>query len=269
MAAPHDDPGNWSDLVAHEAGRRITDAEPFADHLVLHEWMAAQPRVRVLRRDGSSAVLDFGDEPHDLSLGANPEWSATTLRLSYQSLTTPQSVFDHDLVTGDRVLRKQTPTPGVDLDAYVAVRTWATSPDGVAIPVDVVRHRDTPLDGTAPCVVYAYGAYEYSLAPWFSVARLSLLDRGVVFAARPPARRWRARPIVVSRRQVAEQAQHVRRHAVGQRPPRRRPASPTVHAWPYAAAAPEVCSSARASRCAPSAFSPPWPRCPSSTSSRR
>ena len=74
MTAPHDDPGAWSDLVAHEAGRRLTEAEPFADHLVVHEWMAAQPRVRVLRRDGTSEVLDFGDEPHDLALGANPEW---------------------------------------------------------------------------------------------------------------------------------------------------------------------------------------------------
>ena len=182
MAAPHDDPGAWSDLVAHEPGRRLTEAEPFADHLVLHEWEQAQPRVRVLRRDGTSEVLDFGEEPHDLTLGANPEWTAATLRLTYQSLTTPQSVFDHDLATGERVLRKQTPTPGVDLGAYVAVRTWASTADGVAVPVDVVRHRETPLDGTAPCVVYAYGAYEYSLAPWFSVARLSLLDRGVAFA---------------------------------------------------------------------------------------
>ena len=108
------------------------------------------------------------------------------VRLSYQSLTTPQSVFDHDLATDERILRKQTPTPGVDLDAYTAVRTWAAAADGVAVPVDVVHHRDTPLDGTAPCVVYAYGAYEYSLAPWFSVARLSLLDRGVIFALAHP-----------------------------------------------------------------------------------
>jgi oligopeptidase B len=104
------------------------------------------------------------------------------LRLSYQSLTTPESVYDHDLATGDRVLKKRTPTPNVDLGAYLAERTWATAPDGTRVPVDIVRHRDTPLDGTAPCVVYAYGAYEYSLAPWFSVARLSLLDRGVVWA---------------------------------------------------------------------------------------
>ncbi len=72
MTAPHDAPRQWSDLVAHEAGRRLTEAEPFADHLVVHEWMAAQPQVRVLRRDGTSEVLDFGDEPHDIAIGANP-----------------------------------------------------------------------------------------------------------------------------------------------------------------------------------------------------
>lgn len=186
MTAEHDDPGEWTDLVAHVPGRRITDAEPFADHLVVHEWFEAQPRVRILRRDGRDEVLDFGAEPHDLGLGANPEWQTSTLRLSYQSLTTPMSVYDHDLATGARVLRKQTPTPGVALDNYVAIRTWATAADGVGVPVDVVRHRDTPLDGSAPCVVYAYGAYEASMAPWFSVARLSLLDRGVVFALAHP-----------------------------------------------------------------------------------
>ena len=182
MTAPHDEPGEWTELVPHEAGRRLTGAEPFADHLVLHEWHHAQPRVRVLRRDGSVEVLDFGDEPHNLALGANPEWDTTTLRLSMESLTVPSSVYDHDLVTGERTLRKQTPTPGVDLTKYVAERTWATAPDGLEVPVDVMRHVDTPVDGTAPCVVYGYGSYEHAMAPWFSVGRLSLLDRGGVWA---------------------------------------------------------------------------------------
>lgn len=182
MTATHDEPGDWSELVAYERGRRLTAAEPFAGHLVLHEWYAAQPRVRVLRRDGTIDELDFGGEPHDVELGANPEWETSTLRLSMQSLTLPHSVYDHDLTTGERVLRKQTPTPGVDLSAYVAVRTWATAPDGSQVPVDVVRHAATPIDGTAACVVYGYGSYEASLAPWFSVARLSLLDRGGVWA---------------------------------------------------------------------------------------
>ena len=177
-------------------------------------------------------------------------------------------MFDHDLVTGERVLRKQTPTPGVDLAAYVAVRTWATAADGVAVPVDVVRHRDTPLDGTAPCVVYAYGAYEYSLAPWFSVARLSLLDRGVVFALVHPrgggelGRAWYLDGKLLNKRNTFTDTLAASDHSSP-------PASPTAPGWRCAAAAPAACSSARASRCAPSASSPPSPRCPSSTSSRR
>jgi oligopeptidase B len=182
MTAPFEAPGEWTELIPHEAGRRLTSAEPFAGHLVLHEWSAAQPKVWVLFHDGSEHRLDFGAEPHDIELGGNPQWDTTALRLSYQSLTTPLSISDIDVVSGERTLRKQTPTPGVDLDRYVSTRTWATAPDGTAVPVDVVRHVDTPVDGTAPGVVYGYGSYEASMPPWFSVARLSLLDRGAVWA---------------------------------------------------------------------------------------
>jgi oligopeptidase B len=181
MTAALDEPGEWTELLPHVPGRRITSAEPFTDHLILHEWSDAQPRVRVLFRDGNEQILDFGAEPHDVELGANPEWDTSSVRVAYQSLTSPATVFDHDLVTGERVLRKQTPTPNVDLTKYESSRTWATSADGTAVPVDVVRHVDTELDGGAPCVVYAYGSYEASLPPWFSVARLSLLDRGVTW----------------------------------------------------------------------------------------
>jgi oligopeptidase B len=111
-------------------------------------------------------------------------------------LTTPESVYDVDVVTGERTLRKRTPTPGVELDKYVSTRTWATAPDGTSVPVDIVRHVDTALDGTAPGVVYGYGSYEYSMPPWFSVARLSLLDRGYIWVLVHPrgggelGRRW-------------------------------------------------------------------------------
>lgn len=196
MTAPLDRPGEWDELLAHVEGRRFTSAEPFADHLVLHEWNEAQPRIRVVFRDGRQELLDFGAEPHDLELGANPEWEATALRVTYQSLTTPASVYDHDVGTGERVLRKRTPTPNVDLESYTSERTWATADDGSLVPVDVVCHVDTPVDGSAPGVVYAYGSYESSLPPWFSVARLSLLDRGIVWCLVHPrgggelGRRW-------------------------------------------------------------------------------
>jgi len=91
-------------------------------------------------------------------------------------------VLDVDVTTGDIDVVKQTPTPNVDLDSYVAERMWATAPDGKQVPIDVVRHVDTPVDGSAPCCVYGYGSYEASMPPWFSVARLSWLDRGGVWA---------------------------------------------------------------------------------------
>ncbi len=182
MAASVDAPGDWSELLPHVPGRRFTEIEPFAGHLVLHEWSDAQPKVRVLFQDGTQDMLDFGAEPHDIELGSNPEWATTSLRVMYTSLTTPASVYDIDVESGARTLRKQTPTPNIELDKYTSVRTWATASDGTSIPVDVVRHVDTPFDGTAPAVVYGYGSYEASIPPYFSAARISLLDRGVVWA---------------------------------------------------------------------------------------
>ncbi len=200
LAAPVDgdwtDGTSWHELVAHVAGHRIIGAEPFESHLVVYEWVAAQPRLRILFRDRTERVVDLGHEPHDVSPSANPEWSSGTLRFATQSMTTPATLFDEDVVSGERTLLRQVPTPNVDLDRYVASRMWATSGDGTSVPVDVVRHVDTPLDGTAPGCLYGYGSYEASMPPWFSVARLSLLDRGMVWALAHPrgggelGRRW-------------------------------------------------------------------------------
>ena len=201
MMAPIDDPGSWTELLPHVPGQRITTVEPFATHLVIHEWSDAQQRVRILRRDGSISVVDARprpdvDEPHELELDSNPEWTATTLRYSYQSFTTPASIFEQDLATGTRMLLKQTPAPNVDLTRYVATREWAVADDGTKVPVDIVRRRDIVADGTAPCMVYGYGSYEASMSPWFSVGRISHLDRGWTWALVHPrgggelGRRW-------------------------------------------------------------------------------
>ena len=196
MTAPIDDPNEWSEFVANESGRRILTAEPFANHLVIHEWHLAQQRLRVLWSDGAERVIDLGSEPHEVELDANPEWDTESIRYSYQSFITPASVYTEDVHTGVRTLLKQTPVPGVDLTRYTASREWATSPDGTRVPVDVVRLIDATPDGTAPCAVYGYGSYELSMAPWFSVARLSLLDRGWTWALVHPrgggelGRRW-------------------------------------------------------------------------------
>jgi len=196
MTAPLDRPDQWTELVAHESGRRVVATEPFAGHLVLHEWHQAQQRLRVLFRDGGERVFDLGTEPHEVEIDANPEWNATTFRYRYQSLTTPLTVYQEDVRTGERTMLKQTPVPGVDLSKYTATRQWATSHDGTMVPVDLVHHVDTAIDGTAPCLVYGYGSYEASEPPWFSPARLSLLDRGFVWALAHPrgggelGRRW-------------------------------------------------------------------------------
>ena len=196
MTAPEDDPSTWTELLPHVPGQRIVAVEPFATHLVVHEWADAQQRVRIVGRDGEQETLDLGDEPHEVELDANPEWTTTTLRYGYQSFTTPASVYELDLTTGERTLLKRTPTPNVDLDAYEATREWATAPDGALVPVDVVRRRGTEPDGSHPCLVYGYGSYESSVPPWFSVYRLSLLDRGWVWALVHPrgggelGRRW-------------------------------------------------------------------------------
>jgi oligopeptidase B len=190
------DPAAWTELDAHEPGRRIVGVEAFAGHLVIHEWADAQPRLRIRFRSGEVRTLDAPDEPHDIDVSSNPEWSADTLRFTLQSLTSPPTLWEAQLGTGERTLLRRIPTPNIDLTAYRSFRTWAVAGDGTHVPVDVVHHVDTPLDGTAAGVLYGYGAYEVSLPPWFSVARLSLLDRGRVWALVHPrgggelGRRW-------------------------------------------------------------------------------
>ncbi len=190
LVAPVDgdlaDPAAWTELVAHEPGRRVTGVEPFEHHLVVHEWAAAQPRLRILYRDGGQRVVDLGDQPHDVDLSSNPEWTTDLVRFGTQSMNVPPTLFDEHVTSGDRTLLRRVPTPNVDLDQYTSQRVWATASDGTRVPIDLVHHRDTALDGAAPGVLYGYGAYEAALAPWFSVARLSLLDRGFVWALAHP-----------------------------------------------------------------------------------
>lgn len=190
------DPANWTELDPHVAGRRIIGIEAFESHLLVYEWADAQPRLRLIFRDLTERSIDLGRAPHDVVPGANPEWSTDTVRFAVQSMTSPPTLFDEDVRSSERTLLRRMPTPNVDLDQYVSERIWAHSTDGTLVPLDIVRHVDTPVDGTAAGCLYGYGAYEASMAPWFSVARLSLLDRGMVWALAHPrgggelGRRW-------------------------------------------------------------------------------
>jgi oligopeptidase B len=184
MTAPLEAPGEWTTLIAHEPGQRITGVEPFATHLVIHRWVDAQPSLVIRERSGATWSVPVMTEPHDVGLGPNPEWTSRRLRIGYQSLTQPATVADLDLDTQVQTIIKTTPTPNVNLSAYVSERIWVTASDGAQVPVDLIRHRDT--NGPTPTVLYGYGAYETSLPPWFSVARLSLIDRGVTWALAHP-----------------------------------------------------------------------------------
>jgi len=186
----------WFELVTHQPGRRILGADPFADFLVVSEWIDAQPRLRIVHRNGSERVVNAGTGPHDVNLVANPEWSTPTIRYGTQSLIEPATVWDENVDSGERTLVRRIPTPNVDLDRYTSTRIWTDSTDGASVPIDVVHQVDTQINGTAPCCLYGYGSYEVSLSPWFSVARLSYLDRGGVWALAHPrgggelGRRW-------------------------------------------------------------------------------
>ena len=188
---------HWTDLVPHEPGRRVMSVDAFGGFLVVHEWAAAVPQLRVLFADGTERVLSFATAAHDVKPDANLDYASSRYRFRYEAMATPASVLEEDVHSGDRRLLKQTPVLGDwDPARYVTTRLWAPSAGGASVPVDVVHHVDTPIDGTAPCLLYGYGAYEISMPTYFSVPRLSLLDRGVVFALVHPrgggelGRRW-------------------------------------------------------------------------------
>ena len=186
MTAPADEPHRWQEFIAHNAGERITAFECFATFGLMQRWVGAQQVMYFVERDGSMSTLAVLDEPHDLESEANPNWHTDSVRITYQSLTVPRTVATVRHPDGALTVLKQTQVPNANLQNYVAERLWAPSDDGTLIPVDIVRHRDTALDGTAPALLYVYGAYEASIPPWFSVARLSLLDRGWVWALAHP-----------------------------------------------------------------------------------
>ncbi len=186
MTAPITDPSSWSPFITHVSGQRITQFDCFENFALLQRWVEAQQVISLVSRDGQINDIHILNEPHEAEIDANPDWATSGVRLSYQSLTTPNTTAWFDIATSELSTLKQTHVIGTDLSHYISERVWATAPDGIRIPVDIVRHVDTARDGTAPGVIYAYGSYEISTPPWFSIARLSLLDRGWVWALAHP-----------------------------------------------------------------------------------
>src|SRR6185503_13598093 len=156
----------------------------FARHLVVSLRRDGLTGLRVVPLDGGRDYdISFPEPLYTVDPGDNAEYDTSMFRLSYTSLVTPDSVYDCDLDTGELVLRKQRPVlGGYDPTGYEQHREWAVADDGTKVPISIVCRTGTPRDGSAPCVIYGYGSYESSMDPWFSIPRLSLVDRGVVFA---------------------------------------------------------------------------------------
>ncbi len=195
MAAPDEDLGTtrqWREIVPHRPGVRIEDVDAFSNILVLSERAEAETSVRVLPLavgpdPWAVDLLAVGwlvpstESPSSIWLGTNPEPELTSLRFGRTSMVTPSSVVQINLDTRQETLLKQEPVLGdFDPDRYSTSRVWAEAPDGTRVPISLVHKKGLALP--APCLLYGYGAYEHSIDPSFSPHRLSLLDRGLVYA---------------------------------------------------------------------------------------
>jgi oligopeptidase B len=174
--------GGVTEVIGHLAGRKLRAPMCFAEHVLV--WGRAEGLPAVFRVvDGSLLPIEFDEAVYEVAPDANHEFATSKVRYSFESFVTPSSIYDHDLVTGERTLLKQTPVLGdFDSSNYVQERLWAVARDGERVPISLVRHVDTPVDGTAALLLYAYGAYEISMPVRFSIARLSLLERDVSYA---------------------------------------------------------------------------------------
>ena len=174
----------WREIVPHDPEVFIHDFEVFAGHLALSERAGGLRRIRIHPWDGAGEYEITANEPaYTAMLASNPSIDTALLRYTYTSLTTPRSVFEYDMRTGEQRLLKRDPVLGdFDPDDYRSEHLWLEVRDGTRVPVSLVYRKETKIDGTAPLYVYGYGSYGYAMDPSFSSTRLSLLDRGFVYA---------------------------------------------------------------------------------------
>ncbi|HEV3353200.1 MAG TPA: S9 family peptidase, partial [Acidimicrobiales bacterium] len=184
VEAPVDNPGpdNWRDVIPHDDDVRLLGVDAFADHLALYERADGLTRIRVMRlADGEIHTVGHPEPVHTVGPGLNAEFDTTTLRFHYTSLVTPDQAIDYEMDTHARVVVKQQAVlGGYDPSLYETERAWATASDGTRVPISLAWRKDRSPGG--PALLYGYGSYEYSIDPRFSSVRLSLLDRGFVYA---------------------------------------------------------------------------------------
>ena len=178
------DPKNWTALVPHEPGRLICDILLFSEHLVRVELINGLPRIVVRElKDGKEHTIKFAEEVYHLGLIPGYEFDTSNLRFTYSSMTTPRQTFDYDMVNRTRNLRQTQKIPsGHNSEHYVTRRLMAPTHDGEEVPVSLLYHKNTPLNGSAPAVLYGYGSYGIAIPASFSSNVFSLVDRGFVYA---------------------------------------------------------------------------------------
>lgn len=186
MEAPVDNPGkeNWREVVPHKPGTLIISHMAYARHLLWLERKDGLPRIIIRDRStGEEHAIAFAEEAYSLGLSGAAEYDTDVIRFSYSSMTTPSQLYDYNMVTRERTLLKTQEVPsGHNPEDYVTRRVFAPAWDGETVPVTLLYRKDTPLDGTAPCLLYGYGAYGITIPAGFNTNCLSLADRGFVYA---------------------------------------------------------------------------------------
>lgn len=178
------DKTHWKELIPHRADVLLEGIEPFRDFWVLEERKAGLTQLRIFNnKEGREHYLDFGEEAYTAYVSVNRDMDSPLLRFGYQSMTTPPSTFDYHVFKREKTLLKQQEVlGGFNSEDYLTKRLFIPSRDGVQIPLSLVYHKDTQPGEHTPLLLYAYGSYGITVDPTFSSARLSLLDRGFVFA---------------------------------------------------------------------------------------
>ena len=176
---------NWIDVIPHRDDTLLEDVSIFKDYLVLEERTNGLNKIRIKRWDGKEDYyLPFDEETYSVGVYSNPEFDTEIIRYSYNSFTTPNSVIDFNMKDQSKDVKKEQEVLGGKFDKanYVSKRVWATARDGKKVAVSLVYHKDTKLGKDTPLLQYAYGSYGYTISDGFSTTRLSLLDRGFVYA---------------------------------------------------------------------------------------
>ncbi|HEY4361863.1 MAG TPA: S9 family peptidase [Bryobacteraceae bacterium] len=185
VEAPVGDPSkpNWKEILPVRANVTVEGVVAFANHLVFEERELGLSQLRIQNFAGETHYVEFPEPVYSAALTGNAEFATSILRFNYTSLITPNSVFDYNMETRARELKKQQPVlGGYDPSRYTSSRIYVTASDGKQVPVSLVYKKDLKLDGQAPMLLYGYGSYGISIEPSFRSDRLSLIDRGIIYA---------------------------------------------------------------------------------------